>query len=113
MFAGATLGLALLGRIEFVALAMLAGGVGWMTTMSTFNVTAQTPPPVWLRARALGVYLLVFQAALAAGSAAWGALAGRIGVHAALLSSAAVLLAGLAGGWRWRIDPADTARGEL
>ena len=77
-----------------------------MTTMSTFNVTAQTPPPVWLRARALGVYLLVFQAALAAGSAAWGALAARIGVRPALLWSAVALLASLAGGWRWRLAPA-------
>jgi MFS family permease len=106
LFAGATLGLALLGRVEWVAAAMLAGGIAWMTTMSTFNVTAQTPPPVWLRARALGVYLLVFQAALAGGSAAWGALAARIGVRGALLWSAAALLAGLAGGWRMRLAPA-------
>ena len=51
------------------------------------------------------MYLLVFQAALAGGSAAWGALAGRIGVKGALLCSAAALLAGLAGGWRWRLAP--------
>lgn len=105
LFAAATLALALLGSFEWVAVAMLAGGVAWMATMSTFNVTAQTPPPVWLRARALGVYLLIFQAALAAGSATWGALAARIGVRLALLWSAAALLAGLAGASRWRLPP--------
>ena len=100
LFAAATLALTMLGRFEWVAAAMLAGGVAWMTTMSTFNVCAQTPPPAWLRARALGVYLLVFQATLAAGSAAWGALAARIGVRGALLWATVTLILGLAAGTR-------------
>jgi hypothetical protein len=39
----------------------------------------------WVRARVLAVSMLVFQGAVAAGSAAWGALAGRVGIDNALL----------------------------
>jgi MFS family permease len=95
LFIGAVLGLALLTRYGVVAAAMFFGGIAWMTTMSTFNVTVQMPLPPELRARALGIYLLVFQAALALGSAAWGALAERAGVKVSLLISAAGLAAGL------------------
>ena len=95
LFLGAVLGLALLKTYSVVAFAMFFGGIAWMTTMSTFNVTVQMPLPPELRARALGIYLLVFQASLAMGSAAWGALAERAGVSAALVISAVGLAAGL------------------
>jgi MFS family permease len=96
LFFGAVLGLALLKTYSVVAVAMFFGGVAWMTTMSTFNVTVQMPLPPELRARALGIYLLVFQASLAMGSAAWGALAERGGVSVALVISAAGLAVSLA-----------------
>src|SRR5262249_28087623 len=63
-FAAATMALALIPSFGLVAFAMLIGGVAWMTVMTTFNVCAQTAPPVALRARALAVYILVFQGGL-------------------------------------------------
>ena len=41
--------------------------------------------PDWVRARVLAVSMLVFQGGMAAGSAAWGALATKTGIHAALM----------------------------
>jgi MFS family permease len=99
LFAVATLALATIHNFGVVALAMLLGGVAWMTAMSTFSVCAQSAPPLWLRARALAVYLMVFQGALAVGSGIWGELAGRLGVRGALLVSAATLVVGLAAGF--------------
>ena len=96
LFALATLALALIHRFGPVAAAMLAGGVAWMTVMATFNVCAQMAPPMALRARALAVYILVFQGSLALGSAAWGVAAGRSGVSASLVAALALMLAGLA-----------------
>jgi MFS family permease len=109
LFTAAVLGLALLERYGLVAAAMFAGGIAWMTTMSTFNVTIQMPLPPEMRARALGLYLLVFQASLALGSAAWGALAERVSVRAALLISAAALVAGLALATRMRLAAAESS----
>jgi Transmembrane secretion effector len=46
-----------------------------------------------VRARVLAVSMLVFQGALAGGSAAWGALATRTGIHVALLWAGAGCIA--------------------
>jgi MFS family permease len=105
LFAAATLALALIHQFAVVAAAMLVGGVAWMTVMSTFNVCAQMAPPVWVRARALAFYLLVFQGSMALGSGSWGAIAGRLGVRASLMVAVATLVAGLAPAARLRLSP--------
>jgi MFS family permease len=95
VFAGATAALAYVRVYWLLCGAMLCGGVAWMTTMSSFNVSVQTVVPEWVRARALALYLLVFFGSLAAGSAAWGATAERAGIHPTLFAAAAALLVGL------------------
>src|SRR3984885_7988047 len=65
--------------------AMLVGGAAWIVFISLFNVLILNHAPAWVRARVLAVSMLVFQGAMAAGSAAWGALATKTGIHAALL----------------------------
>jgi predicted MFS family arabinose efflux permease len=96
VFACATAALAYVRIFGLLAAALACGGVAWMTTMSSFNISVQTVVPEWVRARALALYLLVFFGALAAGSAAWGALAERAGVPVALLAAAGASLLGLA-----------------
>ncbi len=95
VFAGTTAALGYLTNYALLCAALLAGGVAWMTTMSSFNVSAQTVVPEWVRARALALYLLVFFGSLAVGAAAWGALAERVGLHLTLYAAAAALLVGL------------------
>jgi MFS family permease len=104
-FALSTAALAVLHHFGLVAAGMLLGGVAWMMVMTTFNVCAQMAPPAPLRARALAVYILMFQGGLAFGSSAWGAIAGRFGVRAALLSAVAMMVAGLATGIHLRLTP--------
>jgi hypothetical protein len=70
--------------LPVLGVAMLAGGASWIVFISLFNVLILNHAPEWVRARVLAVSMLVFQGAMAAGSAAWGALATRIGIHAAL-----------------------------
>lgn len=105
LFAAATAALALFQQFALVSAAMLLGGVAWITVMSSFNVCAQMEPPLWVRARALAVYLLIFQGSMAVGSGSWGVIAGRLGVRGALLISAATLIAGLGAGARLRLSP--------
>ncbi|HEX6182365.1 MAG TPA: MFS transporter [Pyrinomonadaceae bacterium] len=96
VFAVATAALGYVRIYWLLCAAMLCGGVAWMTTMSSLNVSVQTVVPEWVRARALALYLLVFFGSLAAGAAAWGATAERAGLHATLLAAAAALVLGLA-----------------
>jgi hypothetical protein len=58
---------------------------GLISFISLFNVQVLNQTPDWVRARALAVSMLVFQGAVAAGSATWGAVAARDGLGKALL----------------------------
>jgi hypothetical protein len=68
----------------WLCLVMVAGGVAWIALMASFNIATQSAAPSWVRARALALYLLIFQGSMAAGSAVWGAVAERAGISTAL-----------------------------
>jgi len=95
--------LAYLNSYAAVAGALIATGVCWMTVNSTLTTATQTSVPAWVRARALAVYLLVFQGAMAVGSVVWGALATRLGLRATLLCAGAALLVAAAATFRLRL----------
>ncbi|HYL16813.1 MAG TPA: MFS transporter [Terriglobales bacterium] len=88
---------------------LFLGGTAWIGILACLNTAAQTMSPDWVRARALSMYLLVLQGGMALGSAAWGALATRIGVPGALLCSAIALLVGLSTIRRHRLSARDVA----
>jgi MFS family permease/quinol monooxygenase YgiN len=103
VFALGTAALGWLGVLPLLGLALAASGAAWLTIMSSFNVAAQTVAPTWVSARVLGTYLLVSQGGLAAGSFAWGAVADRLGLPAALALAAGGLVLGLAVTPLWRL----------
>jgi predicted MFS family arabinose efflux permease len=84
-------------------LVLFVSGTAWIGILACLNVAAQTMSPSWLRARTLSMYLLVLQGGMALGSAAWGALATRVGVPATLLYSSIALVLGLFAVRRYRL----------
>ena len=79
---------------------MLIGGAAWIVFISLFNVLTLNHTPDWVRARVLAVSMLVVQGATAGGSAAWGALATKTGIHVALMWVAAgTIAAAVVGLW--------------
>jgi MFS family permease len=92
LFGLVNIALAYLTNFAAVMVVMLAGGVAWMSVNSNINTSAQTSLPAWVRARALGVYLLVFQGAMAVGSVIWGEVAERYGLRSTLLAAGVTLL---------------------
>jgi MFS family permease len=104
LFGTATLVLALVPSLWAVAPAMLAAGLGWITALATLNVSAQRAAPAWVRARALGSYLVVFQGGLALGSALWGVVASLATTRTSLVAAGAFMLAGLVAERRWRLQ---------
>jgi len=86
-FAGAAFGAGTLRQLPFLCPIMLVGGIAWVTVLAPLTVAAQQASPPWVRARALAVYLIVFQAVMAGGSALWGAVAARAGLNAAYVGS--------------------------
>jgi MFS family permease len=95
LFAAMTFAAGRVHSFPELSLVLFASGTAWIAILACLNVAAQTMSPSFLRARALSMYLLVLQGGMALGSAAWGALATRVGVPAALLWSALALAAGL------------------
>jgi len=94
--------------IPGLGIAMILGGVAWIAMMAGLNGSAQTAVPAWVRARALGIYLLVFQGGLGLGSALWGFVAEHVGASSALASSAGGALLGLAAIRRWPLRAVTT-----
>jgi MFS family permease len=95
--------MAYLSSYGAVALALIVTGVAWMTVNSTLTTVTQTSVPAWVRARALAVYLLVFQGAMAVGSVIWGAVATRIGLRTSLLCAGIALLIAAAATFRLQL----------
>lgn len=84
---------------------LFVAGLAWIAMMASLNGGAQATSPGWIKARALAIYLLVFQGSMAAGSALWGSVASRIGVPSTLLAAAALLAAaGVILAWRFPFD---------
>ncbi len=78
-----------------VGLGMLLFGIGWVAASSTAQAAAQLVCPPWVRARALAIYQLAFNGALAIGSLSWGILGDRLGLQTTM-AIAAVLATALA-----------------
>ena len=73
-----------------VALGMLLFGFGWVAASSTAQAAAQLAAPAWVRARALAIYQLSFNGALAAGSLLWGGLGAWFGLQQSMAVAASV-----------------------
>jgi MFS family permease len=81
---------------HYVAALALAGtGGAWMVGVTTLNLAAREAAPSWVVSRALGAYLMVFQASIVVGSLVWGGVADAIGVKWTLLIASAAFLPGL------------------
>lgn len=107
IYAIATVALAYLQNVVLLYLAMVAGGLAWISIMSSLNVAAQLAVPSWVQARSLGFYQLIFQGGIAVGSAVWGLMAEHFGNATALLGAAIGLLVGLVAGLRYRLTTGD------
>ncbi|MGA9042199.1 MAG: MFS transporter [Terriglobales bacterium] len=102
-FAAMTFAAGQVQNFGWLILVLFVSGAAWIGILACLNVAAQTMSPSWLRARTLSMYLLVLQGGMALGSAAWGALATKVGVPATLLYSSIALVAGLLAVRRYRL----------
>ncbi len=92
-----------MSRIPWVTgLGMFVGGLAWATALTSTSVAAFSVLPEWVRARGMGLYMLVIAGGIALGSAAWGVLA-ETNLTAAHLIAAGALILSLPTSARWRL----------
>jgi predicted MFS family arabinose efflux permease len=97
------LGLASSIEVWIRLLMMTLAGLSWMTTLTTLNTTAQVHLARSHRARGMAIYLMVFAASMAVGSAFWGWLASRFTLVQVLVLVAAVISTTSLGAWLFPI----------
>jgi MFS family permease len=86
--------------------ASLIAGASWIAALATLSVSAQVALPDWVRGRGLALYTTVFFGCLTLGSAAWGEIAGLVGLPDAHFLAAAGAVAAIAVTWRWKLQTA-------
>lgn len=87
------LGTAITGMSSWLGLALLGyllAGFGWVTALSTFNVSVQMSAPRWVVARSVSLYQMSAFGGMAIGAWLFGWLAESQGMVEALYASAAV-----------------------
>ena len=84
--------LAKLTSLVLLSGVMFLAGLAWLLVLTSFNASVQLQLPKWVQARALSVYMLVFQGGMALGSMIWGALGEAFGLPTALITAAGWLL---------------------
>ncbi len=100
-FAIVTFALAYLRIHILLYVVMLAGGMSWVTVMSSLNVAAQTSAASWVQSRALGFFVLAFQGLMGVSSVLWGTIAEFGSNSLSLLFAGIGLLCGLLGAFIW------------
>ena len=75
--------------------AAFLGGLSWIAVLTSFNVSAQTALPNWVRARGLAVFLMVFFGSMSFGAFIWGQVATATSSSIALMIAAAGLALGI------------------
>jgi MFS family permease len=91
--AAAVAALAFVRAPVLAGVASFAGGLSWLSVLSTLNTAAQMAAPNWVRGRALAAFQVSMQGGLAAGALVWGLVTDSVSLEAALLAAAVVLLA--------------------
>ena len=99
--------LGLASNAQAAIVAALLGGLGWITVLTSLNVSAQTALPNWVRARGLAIALTVFFGCMAAGSTIWGQVATHTSISVALLAAALGAIVMIPLTWRAKLGQAE------
>jgi MFS family permease len=83
--------------------AAVIGGVAWVTNLTCLYTSAQNVLPDWVRGRGLAIFLTVIFGTMTLSSAAWGDIAAKTGLSAALLLAAGGAIVGIPLTWRWKL----------
>ncbi|MGN5374911.1 MAG: MFS transporter [Sphingomonas hengshuiensis] len=94
--------------LPLTLLALVLAGAGWVSALSTFNVSVQMAAPRWVVARALALYQMSAFGGMTVGSWLFGSVAEGSGVAVALLAAAAVQMLSVVAGLRLPLRDIET-----
>ena len=86
LYAGGLLAIVVAPNFGVALVILVFTGLAWTAAISTLNAELALFLPVWVRARGLAVYMVVFTGSMSAGALAWGLLADGLGLQTHILS---------------------------
>jgi MFS family permease len=103
VYAAAMVGLATLGSLPLLCIAMAFSGVAWIAVLSSLQVAAQMALPAWVRSRGLAVFMAVFSGSMALGGLVWGNAARLSDIRLSLTIAAGAAVLAIPLTWRWKL----------
>jgi MFS family permease len=103
---GAAIALFLFASTKDFALVLAAcfcAGAGWVVVLTSLYVSAQNVLPDWVRGRGTAIFLATIFGTMTISSAAWGQIAGKIGLSEALFLAAVGVLVTIPLSWPWKL----------
>ena len=96
------------GTQDFVLVlaACLCAGIAWVIVLTSLYVSAQRVLPDWVRGRGTAIFLTVIFGTMTISSAAWGQIAGKLGLSEALFLAGVGVLVAIPLSWRWKLETA-------
>lgn len=83
-----TLAMAWAPNVAVAMVAMVVGGMAWISTANSLGVSAQLALPNWVRARGMSIYQMAIMGSMAIGAAIWGQVASFSDVRTSLTVAA-------------------------
>lgn len=101
VFAVAEAGIVFVRDLPLAVALSLPAGAAWLSVLSTLGAATQVFLPNWVRARGLSVQQIVFMGGQAIGALAWGIVATYVGLVAAFVAAAVLMVLGAASSVIW------------
>ncbi|HEX8592440.1 MAG TPA: MFS transporter [Pseudomonas sp.] len=101
LYAANCLLIALASSTAVQCVGLFFAGTGWLAVGTSNLIAIQSSVAPWIRARAVAIYMLVFQGSLAIGGALWGAAATHFDSRTALMLAALAVALSVLVMWRY------------
>jgi len=105
-FSASLLACLLVRHTAVLAVLLIPAGMAWLAVLMTVTAALQVFLPVWVRARGLSTFNIVFFGAQAIGALVWGLFAQWLGLVAALVAAATVMAISTATLGKWPLHNA-------
>jgi MFS family permease len=102
-YAAALVVIVLVPNFPTALVTLVFAGLSWTAVISTLIAELQLFLPVWVRARGIAVYMVIFTGSMTVGALIWGVVAEGVGLLVTFLGAAGLMVAGVVAGMVWKL----------
>jgi MFS family permease len=103
IYAAALAVIVLVPNFPTALVTLVFAGLSWTAVISTLIAELQLFLPIWVRARGIAVYMVIFTGSMTVGALVWGLVAESVGLLVTFLGAAGVMVAGVVAGVVWKV----------